>query len=151
MAKWIVLVVCTLMALPWAAGAQNVDFKNPAELNKPNGYSHVVIVNHGRLILIAGQIGADKQGQVADNFAAQAKQAFANLRVALAAAGAAPNNLVKLNYFVVDLNHDKVMTLRELRDGFINKEHPPASVLTGVDALFREDVQIEMEAEAVIP
>jgi 2-iminobutanoate/2-iminopropanoate deaminase len=41
--------------------------------------------------------------------------------------------------------------LREARDSVIDKEHPPASTLAGVQALFREDVQIEIDAEAAIP
>jgi 2-iminobutanoate/2-iminopropanoate deaminase len=41
--------------------------------------------------------------------------------------------------------------LREARDRIIDKEHPPVSTLVGVQALFREDVEVEVEAEAVIP
>jgi 2-iminobutanoate/2-iminopropanoate deaminase len=93
----------------------------------------------------------DKDGKMASDFTTQAKQAFTNLKLALAAAGAKPSDLVKINYFVVELNHDKLVALREARDGFIDKEHPPASTLAGVQALFREDVQVEIEAEAVIP
>jgi 2-iminobutanoate/2-iminopropanoate deaminase len=43
------------------------------------------------------------------------------------------------------------MALREARDSVIDKERLPASTLAGVQALFRDDVQIEIEAEAVIP
>jgi hypothetical protein len=86
-----------------------------------------------------------------NDFAAQAKQTFANLEVALAAAGAKPANLIKINYFVVGLNHEKLVALREARDSVIDNDHPPASTLAGVQALFRDDVQIEIEAEAVIP
>ena len=71
--------------------------------------------------------------------------------MALAAAGAKPADLIKINYLVVGLNHEKLIALREARDSVIDKEHPPASTLAGVQALFRDDVQIEIEAEAVIP
>jgi 2-iminobutanoate/2-iminopropanoate deaminase len=144
-------MVCALLGVLPVVSAQSVEFKNPPELSKPNGYSHVAIVNHGRLVFVAGQVGMDKEGKAANDFAAQAKQAFANLKVALAAASAKPADLVKINYFVVGLNHDKLMALREARDSVIDKEHPPASTLAGVLALFRDDVQIEIEAEAVIP
>jgi len=50
---------------------------------------------------------------------------------------AKPSGLVKINYFVVGLNHDKLMALREARDGVSDKEHPPVSALAGVQALFR--------------
>ena len=149
--KRLIAIGCVLMGLVPVAKAQSVEYKNPSDLSKPNGYSHVVVVNHGRLIFVAGQVGMDKDGKMADDFAAQAKQAFTNLKLALAAVGAKPSNLVKINYFVVGLNHEKLVELREARDSVIDKEHPPASTLAGVQALFRDDVQVEIEAEAVIP
>ena len=66
-------------------------------------------------------------------------------------AGAKPAYLVKLNYYVVDLNRDKLLALREARDSIADKQHPPASTLAGVQSLFRPDVQVEIDAEAVIP
>ena len=133
------------------AASQQVEFRNPLELTKPNGYTQVVVVNHGKLIFISGQVGIDKDGKISSHFAAQAHQVFANLQAALAAAGAKPSNLVKLNYYVVGLNHDKLLAIREARDKIIDKDHPPASTLAGVQALFRDDVQLEVEAEAIIP
>ena len=143
-------VACALIFAA-IAPAQNVQFKNPPELSKPNGYTHVVVVNHGKLVFISGQVGLNSKGEISNEFAAQAKQAFANLKVALASAGARPADLVKLNYYVVGLDHDKLLAVRDARDSIIDKEHPPASTLAGVQALFRPDVQIEIEAEAVIP
>jgi 2-iminobutanoate/2-iminopropanoate deaminase len=140
-----------MLLLATVAQAQTAEFRNPAELSKPNGYTHVVVVNHGKLIFVSGQVGLSSKGEISPDFAAQAKQAFANIKAALAAAGATPANLVKLNYYVVGLNHDKLTALREARDSIIDKQHPPASTLAGVESLFRDDVQIEIEAEAVIP
>ena len=151
MIKRLLVTGCTLLGLAAFARAQNVEYKNPPELNKPTGYTQVVIVNHGKLIFIAGQVGTDKDDKVPADFGAQARQAFINLKAALAAAGATPANLVKINYYVVALNHDKLVALRQVRDSMIDKEHPPASTLAGVQSLFREDVQLEMDAEAVIP
>ncbi len=133
--------------------SQSVTFANSPDLNTPPGYTHAVVVNSGKLIFIAGQVGLDKQGKIVgkDDFRAQAAQAFANLRAALAAAGAKPENLVKLNYYVVGLNHEKLLVLRELRSSFVNKENPPASTLIGVAALFSEEASIEIEAVAAIP
>src|SRR3954447_46696 len=89
------------LSLSISALSQQVQFKNPAELSKPNGYTHVVIVNRGKLIFISGQVGMDKDGKISGDFAEQARQAFANVQAALSAAGAKPSNLVKLNYYVV--------------------------------------------------
>ena len=151
LSKRLIALCCALLCVLPVLRAQNVEFKNPTELSKPNGYSHVVIVNHGRLIFVSGQVGTDKDGKIAGDFAAQAKQAFANLKAALAAVGAKPADLVKINYFVMGLDHEKLLALREARDSVIDKEHPPASTLVGAQALFRDDVQIEIEAEAAIP
>jgi 2-iminobutanoate/2-iminopropanoate deaminase len=149
--KRIFAMGCILLGLLPAVRAQKVEFKNPSELSKPNGFSHVVIVNQGRLIFVSGQAGMDKEGKMADGFAAQAKQAFTNLKVALAGVGAKPADIVKINYLVVGLNHEKLVALREARDSIIDMVHPPTSTLAGVEALFRDDAQIEIEAEAVIP
>jgi 2-iminobutanoate/2-iminopropanoate deaminase len=142
--------VCILV-LGAIAQAQNVQFKNPLELSKPNGYTHVVIVNHGKLVFISGQVGLNSKGEISGDFAAQAKQAFANLETALTAAGATPADLVKVNYYIVGLNHDKLAALRLARDSILDTQHPPACTLAGVQSLFRDDVRIEIDAEAVIP
>jgi 2-iminobutanoate/2-iminopropanoate deaminase len=144
------LFACILL-LAAAAQAQTAEFRNPADLAKPNGYTQVVVVNHGKLVFISGQVGLNSKGEISPQFATQARQAFANIKSALAAASATPANLVKLNYYVVGLNHDKLTAIREARDSIIDKQHPPASTLAGVQSLFRDDVQIEIEAEAVIP
>jgi len=145
------VIASAVLAFLTQLHAQNVQFKNPSELAKPAGYSHVVIVNRGKLAFISGQVGSDKDGKVSADFRMQARQAFVNLRAALTAAGAKPADLVKLNYYVVGLNHEKLLAIREERDQIIDKDNPPASTLAGVQALFGEDVQLEIEAEAVIP
>ena len=127
------------------------EFKNPPELSKPTGYTHVVATHGSKLIFISGETGLNAKGELASGFDAQVKQAFANLKIALAAAGATTDNIVKLNYYVVGLNQEKLLALRSGREPFINKEHPPASTLVGVQVLFREDALIEIEAEAVLP
>jgi enamine deaminase RidA (YjgF/YER057c/UK114 family) len=145
-------IVPTFVLLFSLAGvSQQVEYRDPPELSKPNGYTHVVVVNHGKLIFISGQVGLDKDGKISSDFAEQAHQVFTNLQAALAAVGAKPANLIKLNYYVVGLNHEKLLAIREARDKIIDKEHPPASTLAGVQALFRDDVQLEVEAEAVLP
>jgi enamine deaminase RidA (YjgF/YER057c/UK114 family) len=151
MKRNLIAIAACIFAIAPLAHAQNATFKNPPELGKPNGYSHVVIVNHGKLVFVSGQVGFNNKGEIPSDFAAQAKQAFANIKSALTAAGATPADLVKLNYYVAGLNHDKLRAIREARDSIIDKQHPPASTLAGVQSLFRDDVQIEIDAEAVIP
>ena len=134
------------------SGQAQVAYKNSPEIASPAGYSHAVVVSGGKMIFLAGQVGLDKSGQMVgkDDFRAQSMQAFVNLKAALAAVGATPKDIVKLNYYVTGLDRAKLGVLREVRDQFIDKEHPPVSTLAGVQALFREDAMIEVEAVAVV-
>jgi 2-iminobutanoate/2-iminopropanoate deaminase len=134
------------------AGNPQVEFKNSPEISPPVGYSHAAVVSGGRMVFLSARRGLTSRGEMAgkNDFRAQAAQAFANLRAALAAAGGTPNDMVKLNFYVVGLNHEKLLALRDVRDQFIDKAHPPTSTLAGVQALFREDALIEIEAVAVV-
>lgn len=62
---------------------------NPEGIHKPMGYSHVAEVTAGKLVYIAGQVALDKAGNLAgrDDFKAQVRQVFENLKTAVAAAG----------------------------------------------------------------
>jgi len=101
------------------------------------------------LIYVSGQVAVDRKGEIPSDFRAEAALAFENLRTVLAAAGTTPADVVKINYYVVGLNREKLRALREARDAFIDKNRPPASTLAGVAALFREDCHLEIEAVAV--
>jgi enamine deaminase RidA (YjgF/YER057c/UK114 family) len=154
------LSIMGLAALTSVASAQEkkaanptVRFENAPTLAVPNGYSYAAVVSGGKMIFLSGQVGLNKQGEMVGkgDFHAQAAQVFVNLKQALAAAGATPKDIVKLNYYVVGLSHDKLVALRDVRDQYIDKEHPPASTLAGVQALFRDDAMLEIDAVAVIP
>jgi len=139
-------------SLAQTANTPEVEFKNSPDISSPAGYSHAVVVTGGKMIFLAGQVGLNKQGEMVgkDDFRAQAAQVFVNLKAALAAVGATPKDVVKMNYYVTGLNHDKLVAIREVRDQFIDKQHPPVSTLAGVQALFREDAMLEVEAVAVV-
>ena len=121
---------------------------NPATLPTPPGYSQIAVASGGSLIVIAGQVALDTQGQLVGlgNFGAQATQVFRNLIAALDAAGAAPRHLVKLTTFVTDLSH--LPAFRQVRDQFLDPMHPPASTLVQVSRLFRPEFLIEVDAMA---
>ena len=125
-------------------------FVNPPTLSKPTGYTHAVIAIGGRTIYIAGQVALDQGGNIVgkDDFRAQSRQVFENLKKALEAAGASFKQLVKLNYYVVDMK--QIQTLREVRNAYVNTEAPPASTLVEVRRLAREEFLIEVEAIAVV-
>lgn len=131
--------------------AKHIEFRDSPEVKTPPGFSHAAVVTGGRLVFVSGQVGRDKQGKMPSDFRGQAAGAFANLKAALAAAGAKPEDVVKLNYYVVGLNHEKLLALREARDQWLDGRHPPASTLAGVQALAQEDIQVEIEAVAALP
>ncbi len=143
------LFVLAVLALPATAQTQ---FINPDALSKPPGYTHVVVAQPGKIVYLSGQVGNDTTGKVVSHdFRAQAEQVFANLKTALAAAGATFDDVVKLNYYVRDYSQDKRAAIREARDKYVNKEHPPASTLIGVATLASDDYLLEVEAVAVVP
>lgn len=115
----------------------------------PAGYSQVVEVRGGRTLYISGQVALDESGQVvgSGDFTAQVKQVFANLKARLDEAGASFNDVVKLSFYLLDSTN--LQTVRDVRDVYVNREHPPASTLVVVKQLFRPDLLVEVDAIAV--
>jgi len=128
----------------------NAQYLNPPTLTSPTGYTHVVEVTRGRTIYISGQVSLDKSGNVVGkgDFAAQTTQVFENLKVALAAASATFDNVVKVTMFVTDMSN--IAALRTIRLKYWGK-NPPASTLVQIGKLALEDFMIEIEAIAVVP
>src|SRR6266487_4407749 len=124
-------------------------FLSPETLPPPFGYSHVVDVQAGRVIYISGQVPLDRAGELVGegDIESQARQVFKNLSAALEAAGASWADVVKLNYFVVDVT--QIGAVRSVRDRYVNTAQPPASTLVEISRLFRDDVLIEVDAVAV--
>src|SRR5439155_26179059 len=119
----------------------NVQYLNPPTLSSPTGYTHVVEVTRGKTIYISGQVSLDKSGNIVGkgDFAAQTTQVFENLKLALAAAGATFDNLVKVTTFVTDLS--QMQTLRSTRAKYYGK-NAPASTLVQITRLAHEDLLI---------
>ena len=132
-----------------AAQSGVIERANPAGLSTPTGYSHIVSTRGGRTIYIAGQVALDAQGRVVGvgDLAAQSRQVFANLEIALKAAGATFENVVKTNYYLRDAS--QVATVREVRSKYFTKELP-ASTLVEVPRLAQPDFLIEVEVIAVV-
>jgi len=147
------LIVAAAPALSQAkTGSVVREYKNPPGLSTPRGYSHAVSVTGGRTVYIAGQVAYNTQGEVVGkgDLRAQARQAFENLRIALAAAGGSFKDLVKINTYVVGYKPDQLPILREVRAEMLKDLTPPASTLVGVQSLVNPDLLIEIEAIAVV-
>ena len=124
-------------------------FLTPATLSPPFGYSHVVEAPAGTMVYISGQVPLDAEGQLVGegDFAAQTRQVFENLTRALEAADATWSDVVKLDYFLRDV--DQIGAVRAIRDEYVDTANPPASTLVEVSSLFSPDVLVEVQAVAI--
>ena len=129
--------------------AAAIERMNPQGLSTPTGYSHVVTVRGGKTIYIAGQVAFDAKGQLVGkgDLAAQTRQVFENLSIALKAAGATFANVVKANTYMRDAS--QVAVVREVRAKYYTSELP-ASTLVEVPRLANPDFLIEIEVIAVV-
>lgn len=116
------------------------------------GYSNGVAAE-GRLVFVAGQIGWDEQQRFqTDSFVGQFEQTLRNIVAVLAEAGARPEHIVRLTWYVTD----KAAYLREAREvGRVYREiigrHYPAMAVVAVSALMEDEALVEIEATAVAP
>ena len=118
----------------------------------PNGYSHLAALRPGaRLVLPAGQGGEDREGRLPADFRGQVRQAFANLLVALEAAGAGPADIAKLTVLVVDHSEERLHVFGEEQDRALGKDSmKPACTLIPVPRLALDGMLFEVEAVAVL-
>jgi enamine deaminase RidA (YjgF/YER057c/UK114 family) len=117
----------------------------------PKGYANGISAE-GRIVVTGGVIGWDQHEQLPDGFLAQARQVLDNIAAILAAGNAAPEHLVRLTWYVVDMD-EYLANLREL--GKIYREifgtHYPAMALVQVVRLVEKAARLEIEATAVVP
>jgi enamine deaminase RidA (YjgF/YER057c/UK114 family) len=125
-------------------------FLNPSVLAKPNGFSHVSIGDPKRLVYVSGQVSYDSSGAIVGegDLAAQTRQVFLNLKVALEAAGSDFYHVLKLTFFVRNLTPERMAIIRQVRREFLHPDHPPASTMIGAAALAKDALELEVEAYA---
>jgi enamine deaminase RidA (YjgF/YER057c/UK114 family) len=130
-----------------------IDFLNPPGLSPTFGWTHVVAAAGGKTIYVSGQVSVNERGEVVGkgDLKTQTEQTFANLQIALAAAGATFRDVVKMSLYVVGLRPEHVPVIREVRSRYVDKQQPPASTLVGVQALVGADWLIEIDVVAVVP
>jgi enamine deaminase RidA (YjgF/YER057c/UK114 family) len=115
-------------------------------------YSQIAISQGTTLIHVAGQAALDRNLQVVGvgDFEQQTRVAFENVRLALAAAGAGPEQVVSLRIYVVALGPDCIAPIQQALDSFFPDDAKPPGTLIGVAALAMADLRIEVEATAVL-
>jgi enamine deaminase RidA (YjgF/YER057c/UK114 family) len=122
--------------------------QQPPGVHPSVGYSHAVS-GAGRLVFLSGQVPVDEAGALVgrNDPAAQCEQVFRNLAGVLAAAGTDLSHVVKLTYYLTDM--DDLRFVASARDRHMAIDHPAASTVVEVRALYRPDVVVEVEAVAI--
>ena len=126
---------------------------NPEGLYDPSGnaYSHVAEVRaDSRLLFIAGQGGEDSQGQLSPVFAEQARQALANLELALASKGASLAQVFKLTLLIVEHSEARLGQWVAEADRAWGTRMKPTCTLIPVPRLALDGMLVEIEAVAAV-
>jgi len=125
---------------------------HPKHWAKAKGFSNGIAAE-GRQVFVAGQVGWNAQ-QVfeSDDFVAQVEQALRNIVEVLAEAGAGPEHLVRLTWYVTD-KRDYLSRPGDVGQAYrrIIGRHFPAMALVQVVALVEDRAKVEIEATAVVP
>ncbi|AHZ77330.1 MULTISPECIES: RidA family protein [Pseudomonas] len=126
---------------------------NPEGLYDPSGnaYSHVAEVHaDSRLLFIAGQGGEDRNGQLSPLFAEQARQALANLEIALASKGASLAHVFKLTLLIVEHSEMRLHEWVAEADRAWGRCMKPTCTLIPVPRLALDGMLVEIEAVAAV-
>ncbi|MGH9319293.1 MAG: RidA family protein [Vicinamibacteria bacterium] len=123
----------------------------PQGWQRGKGYSHGVVAE-GRLVFVAGQVGWDAEGKFASGFVEQFRQALLNTKAILAEAGAGPEHVVRMTWFIVD-KREYLARLSEV--GAVYREmmgkNFPAMAVVEVKGLIEDGARLEIETTAVVP
>ena len=118
----------------------------------PKGYANGIAAR-GTLVFVGGQIGWNAQQQFeSDDFIHQTRQALQNVHDVLACAGAGPQHMVRMTWYILD-RVEYNARLRELGEAYrsVMGKHFPAMTCVEVSALVEERAKVEIEVTAVLP
>ena len=119
---------------------------------RPRGYSNGVSAR-GQLVFVAGQIGWDDQCRFqTDDLSGQVRQALENVVAVLAQAGARPEHIVRMTWYLTD-KREYLQASRAIGEAYrsIIGSHYPVMTAVQVSALIEDRAKVEIEATAVVP
>lgn len=119
---------------------------------RPKGYANGISAQ-GRLVFVAGMVGWDAQGVFhSDDFAAQTRQALQNVLAVLREAGAGPEHMARMTWYVTN-KAEYLGALREVGQAYreVMGAHYPAMAAVEVSALMEDRAKVEIEVTAVVP
>jgi enamine deaminase RidA (YjgF/YER057c/UK114 family) len=116
---------------------------------EPRGYANGVAAS-GELIFVGGQIGWDATGAFAPDLPGQVEQTLRNILAVLAEAGAGPEHIVRLTWYITS-RADYLAALKPIGAAYraVFGRHFPAMAVVEVTALVEAEAQVEIEATAV--
>jgi enamine deaminase RidA (YjgF/YER057c/UK114 family) len=128
-----------------------IEVLQPKNWPIPKGYSNGMMAQ-GRIVVTGGIVGWNEAGEFPKGFVAQARQVLENICAILAEGGAKPQHIVRLTWYVVDID-DYLTNLRELGRAYqsVFGTHYPAMALVQVVRLVEKNALLEIEATAVVP
>jgi enamine deaminase RidA (YjgF/YER057c/UK114 family) len=125
---------------------------NPAGWPQPKGYVNGM-TGRGRLVFVAGQIGwTPAQEFATDNFVGQLDQALRNTVAVLAAAGARPEHIARMTWYVTD-KREYLAAGQRVGAAFreLIGHYDIAMTAVEVKALIEDRAKVEIEVTAVLP
>ncbi len=130
-----------------------IKYMSPSTLGVPLGqYSQLTRVKAPELVFVAGQVGADRGGAIAQGFEAQCAQAFANILLALESVGAGWRNVVQFTTYLVserDIQRFMAFRLKHFPGFYPGGAYPPNTLLI-IDRLVKEELEIEIHTVAAL-
>ena len=124
----------------------------PAHWARPRGYSNGVSVR-GQMVFVAGMIGWNAQCQFhTDDMAGQVRQALTNIVEVLQEAGARPEHIVRMTWYVTN-KREYVAAYPEIGKAFRELIGSFNAAMTAIEvqALIEDRAKVEIEVTAVIP
>jgi len=125
----------------------------PSNWAAPRGYANGVAVGAGLQIFVAGQIGWNAQQVfVSDDLVAQVRQALGNVRAVLAEAGAGPEHICRMTWYLTD-KREYLARGREIGAAYreLIGSYAVAMSAVEVSALMEDRAKVEIEVTAVLP
>ena len=129
-----------------------MEILQPPGWPRPRGYSNGVVAT-GKMVFVAGQVGWDAEEKFpSDDLVAQVRQALANVVAVLAQAGAWPEHIVRMNWYLADRDeyHARLGEIGPVYREIIGK-HFPAMTALQVAGFVEPGAKVEIEVTAVIP
>lgn len=118
---------------------------------RPKGYANGM-AGEGRIVAVAGQIGWDADGRFADGLVPQVAQALRNILAVLAEAGAGPEHIARMTWYVTDLVGYRAAgpALAPVWREVMGRNFPAMAVV-GVAGLVEPAACVEIDALAIVP